>query len=332
VGASGIVYQAEWRPPGEEPVQVAMKELLFSITDLHDQALQEFLIEIKLMSALEHDNIVAFLGVSAVPDDNKLYLITELMHQGNLRDVLDRKGENLPWKLRLKLAKDAAKGMAYLHSRNLIHRDLKPQNLLVNSNWSCKVSDFGISTVSSHTTHMTCIGTPIYMAPEVLAKDKYSEKADVFSFGVLLVEIYTAMRPYSEAKYAHFNQAQLMYQIVQNGARPDLSHLPVALQQLVSDCWAEDLRLRPSFPEIVVRLRRLSALKLPHEEQPDRAQGEEALDSSSARGVPIRGPPLTNLDTITEDSLRTSDDFLREDRMIALSSSVLTLTDNTINS
>mmetsp|Transcript_22553 Transcript_22553/g.28800 ORF Transcript_22553/g.28800 Transcript_22553/m.28800 type:complete len:158 (-) Transcript_22553:162-635(-) len=113
---------------------------------------------------------------------------------------------------------------------------------------------------------MTCIGTPIYMAPEVLAKDKYSEKADVFSFGVLLVEIYSGSRPYSSEEYAGFNQAQLMYQIVNNGIRPDISEFPVALQQLVADCWAEDLRLRPSFAEIVVRLRRLKDLNLLHEQ------------------------------------------------------------------
>lgn len=198
-------------------------------------------------------------------DNNKLYIITELMHQGNLRDVMDRKGKNLPWNIRLKLAKDAAKGMAYLHSRNIIHRDLKPQNLLVNNNWCCKIADFGISTVSSHTTHMTCIGTPIYMAPEVLSKDKYSAKADVFSFGVLLVEIYTGDRPYSTEEFSGYNQAQLMYQIVNNGARPNISDFPVALQQLVADCWSEDLRLRPSFSEIIVRLRRLNDIKLFHE-------------------------------------------------------------------
>jgi serine/threonine protein kinase len=65
----------------------------------------------------------------------------------------------------------------YLHSRKLIHRDIKPQNLLVNSTWVCKVADFGISTIKPQQTQtMTCIGTPVYMAPEVLTKNKYSEK------------------------------------------------------------------------------------------------------------------------------------------------------------
>ena len=211
---------------------------------------------------MKNDYIVEFLGVALSPA-NKLFLVTELMHQGSLRDVLDKKGQNLPWKLRLKLLKDAAKGMAYLHSRKIIHRDLKPQNLLVNSKWVCKVADFGISTISNQTKTMTCIGTPVYMAIEVLTKDKYSEKADVYSFAVMIVEVYTGARPYTIGNLSTLNQAQLMFQIIQNGARPDTSDLPLSLSQLVFDCWNEDPRLRPSFAEIIVRLRRLRDLKLP---------------------------------------------------------------------
>ena len=153
--------------------------------------------------------------------------------------------------------------MAYLHSRNVIHRDLKPQNLLVNNKWECKIADFGISTISSQTKVMTCVGTPMYMAKEVLLKDKYSEKADVYSFGIMIVELYTGDRPYTVGEYSSLNQAQLMYQIIQNGAHPDTSDLPPALSQLVYDCWNDDPRLRPSFAEIIVRLRRLRDLKLP---------------------------------------------------------------------
>lgn len=258
---------------------------------------------------MKDDNIVQFLGIILTPEAGKLYLATELMHQGNLRDVLDRKGQNLPWEIRLKLAKDAAKGMAYLHSRKIIHRDLKPQNLLVNNKWCCKVADFGISTVSSHTTHMTCIGTPIYMAPEVLAKDKYSEKADVFSFGVLLVEIYTGKRPYTSEKYANFNQAQLMYQIVNNGARPDISFIPAGLQQLIADCWAEDLRLRPSFTEIIVRLRRLNSITL--------TTSQEIIDESETSDL------VTNTSRLAEslhDSRFNTSYFSVEDGNVSINS------------
>jgi serine/threonine protein kinase len=164
---------------------------------------------------------VEFLGISVDPNSQKLYLVVELMERGTLRDVLEKKKANLTWGMRVKLASDAAKGMVYLHSRNIIHRDLKPDNLLVATNWVCKVADFGISTVSSRTTQMTCIGTPVYMAPEVLLKNKYSMKADVYSFGVVILQIFTDEIPYS-GPHANLNQAQLMYKIVHEGLRPDI--------------------------------------------------------------------------------------------------------------
>ena len=256
-----MVHKALWTlPESLIPREVAVKELLLSFDDLGNEALQEFLSEIKLMSLLKHPNVAEFLGICVAPGGTNLYLVTELMHRGNLRDVIDRKGQNLDWQLRWKLAKDAAKGMEYLHSVNLIHRDLKPQNLLVNEKWECKVADFGISTISGHTTKMTCIGTPVYMAPEVLTKDKYSTKADVYSFAVLLLEIYSGNIPYSDLP---LNQAQLMYKIISEGLRPAMGALPAPLQLLIQDCWDENAPLRPSFSEVIVRLDRLKNLSLP---------------------------------------------------------------------
>lgn len=101
------------------------------------------------------------------------------------------------------------------------------------------------------------------MAPEVLMKNKYSEKADVYSMGVVLVEIFTGVYPYSDGKYQHMNQAQLMMQICQFNARPNTDDLPIALQQLVYDCWHENPSLRPNFSEIITRLRRLQGVEFP---------------------------------------------------------------------
>lgn len=96
------------------------------------------------------------------------------------------------------------------------------------------------------------------MAPEVLSKNKYSEKADVYSFGVVLMEIITGARPYADKKHANMNHAQLMYHIVSHGARPSLEGIHPCAKQLILDCWNDDPRLRPSFAEIVVRLRRMN--------------------------------------------------------------------------
>ena len=229
-----------------------------SIDELTPSMIKDFVIEIKLLNNLHHPNVVKLIGLSISPDNN-LHILTDLLHMGSIRDLLDKKGENIDWKLRLKLLTDAAKGMAYLHSRSVIHRDLKPRNLLVSKKWECKVADFGASTIKASIEQtMTVVGTPAYMAPEVLSKVKYSEKADIYSFGIILVEIYTGEKPYSGPEFSEIrNQVQLIQKILSEGVKPNISALPIALKQLVFDCWSEEPSLRPSFAEIIVRLRRL---------------------------------------------------------------------------
>ena len=185
----------------------------------------------------------------------------ELMHQGSLRDLLDKKGNNLSWRMRLKFAISASKGISYLHQNKILHRDIKPQNLLVNREWKCKVADFGISTTKDASSH-TVIGTPIYMAPEIFNEHPYTEKVDVYAFSIVLYELYTGRRPYSSPELDNLPQSQLLLQIC-NGLRPDSSELPSTLHQLLEDCWNPSAKLRPSFKEILVRLRRLNNLELP---------------------------------------------------------------------
>ena len=102
----------------------------------------------------------------------------------------------------------------------------------------------------------------VYMAPEVIGNNKYSEKADIFSFAILLVEAYTLKPPYSEPVFQSYTQAQLMYQICHQNLRPPTDNLPPPLVQLVNDCWNEKPDLRPSFPEIIIRLHRIETLSL----------------------------------------------------------------------
>ena len=156
----------------------------------------------------------------------------------------------------------AYSGRKYLHGCNVIHRDLKTQNLLVNSEWHCKVSDFGISKVKNQTMTMTCIGTPLYMAPEVLQHSRYSEKADVYSFGIVLVELFTGKPAYAALKDRGVSDGQIIFKMVVEGYRPDLDGLPHSLQELAGECLHQKPAIRPSFQEIHRRLTRLQSKAL----------------------------------------------------------------------
>lgn len=162
------------------------------------------------------------------------------MEEGSIKDFAARHS-NLSWEQRIDLLIGGARGLAHLHDNNLIHRDIKPHNMLVNRSFDCKVADFGISTViPAHTRTMTCVGTPVYMAPEVLQREKYSAKADVYSFGILALELITGLRPYSVGPLAKVNNAVLMYHIVDNDVRPEHGPLPDSFQQLVDECLDPD--------------------------------------------------------------------------------------------
>lgn len=257
IGANAIVSRA-WLEDEEtgELSEVAVKELVLRLEQIPLEEQRRFAEEIKFTSALAHKNIVKFYGVSYSDAFQKLYLVTELMEQGSLKDLLQRKGKNVPVHLMLQLMLGAAKGMAYLHANNIIHRDVKAQNALVDDEWHCKISDFGISTVQDQTRTMTCIGTPLYMAPEVLTSARYTEKADIYSFGILLVEAFLADDPYREVREG-LNDAQLLFRIVRDKLRPSVAGLPAGVQEIVEDCISEEPEDRPCFDEVVARLKRL---------------------------------------------------------------------------
>jgi len=144
------------------------------LIELNEAILNEFCLEIKILGALKHPNILSLIGVAINElETDKIYLVAELMHNGTLQEVLLKKRDNIDWKLKIKFSLDIAKGLEYLHSHNpkIIHRDLKPANCLVDKNWTVKISDFGLSTIKSKVEYtMTSVGTPIYMAPEVILK------------------------------------------------------------------------------------------------------------------------------------------------------------------
>ncbi|XP_059479323.1 LIM domain kinase 1 isoform X2 [Neocloeon triangulifer] len=212
-GFFGQVFKVTHRATAEVMV---LKELY----RVDEEAQKNFLKEVAVLRSLNHHNVLRFIGV--LYKERRLHLVTEFIPGGTLRDLLQDPDEPLPWEQRANFAKDIASGMAYLHSRNIIHRDLNSHNCLVREDRTVVVADFGLARIISSSPGIgglsdkrnarissgrrnagtpgssrrgerkkryTVVGNPYWMAPEMMKGNKYDEKVDIFSFGIVLCEI-----------------------------------------------------------------------------------------------------------------------------------------------
>ncbi|XP_028321175.1 LIM domain kinase 1a isoform X3 [Gouania willdenowi] len=199
-GCFGQAIKVTHRETGEVMV---MKELI----RFDDDTQRTFLKEVKVMRCLDHPNVLKFIGV--LYKDKRLNFITEYIKGGTLREIIKKMDNNYPWKRRVSFAKDIAAGMTYLHSMNIIHRDLNSHNCLVRENNTVVVADFGLARLMVDDKHdgklqqgklsglkrpdrrkrYTVVGNPYWMAPEMIHGKSYDERVDIFSFGIMLCEI-----------------------------------------------------------------------------------------------------------------------------------------------
>uniref|UniRef100_A0A8C1MMM7 Mitogen-activated protein kinase kinase kinase 7 n=2 Tax=Cyprinus carpio TaxID=7962 RepID=A0A8C1MMM7_CYPCA len=237
-GAFGVVRKAKWK--GRD---VAIK------TIESESERNAFFVELRQLSRVNHANIVKLYGSCSDP----VCLVMEYAEGGSLYNVLHG-AEPLPhytashamsWCLQ------CSQGVSYLHGmkpKALIHRDLKPPNLLLVAGGTVlKICDFG--TACDIQTHMTNNkGSAAWMAPEVFEGSNYSEKCDVFSWGIILWEVITRRKPFDEIGGPAF---RIMW-AVHRGTRPPLiKNLPKPIESLMTRCWSKDPSQRPSMEEIV---------------------------------------------------------------------------------
>ncbi|XVF55647.1 hypothetical protein PTKIN_Ptkin06aG0053100 [Pterospermum kingtungense] len=261
-GSFGTVHRAEWNG-SDVAVKILMEQ------DLHGERFKEFLSEVAIMKRLRHPNIVLFMG--AVTQPPNLSIVTEYLSRGSLYRLLRKPGvrEVLDERRQLSMAYDVAKGMNYLHKRNppIVHRDLKSPNLLVDKKYTVKVCDFGLSRLKANTflSSKSAAGTPEWMAPEVLRDEPSNEKSDVYSFGVILWEIATLQQP-----WGNLNPAQVVAAVGFKGKRLDIPHdLNPQVAAIIEDCWANEPWKRPSFHDIMERLKSLIKPSTPQPGRPD---------------------------------------------------------------
>ncbi|XP_061341997.1 serine/threonine-protein kinase STY46-like [Gastrolobium bilobum] len=243
-GSCGDLYRGVYI--GED---VAVKVLRSE--QLNDALEDEFAQEVAILRQVHHKNVVRFIG--ACTKCPHLCIVTEYMPGGSLYDYLHKNHNVLELSQLLKFAIDVCKGMEYLHRNNIIHRDLKTANLLMDTHNVVKVADFGVARFLNQGGVMTAeTGTYRWMAPEVINHQPYDQKADIFSFSIVLWELVTAKVPYDTMTPL---QAALG---VRQGLRPELpKHGHPKLLDLMQRCWEAIPSSRPSFNEITVELENL---------------------------------------------------------------------------
>eukprot|EP00019_Armaparvus_languidus_P006004 CAMPEP_0168607050 /NCGR_PEP_ID=MMETSP0420-20121227/16923_1 /TAXON_ID=498008 /ORGANISM="Pessonella sp." /LENGTH=538 /DNA_ID=CAMNT_0008646807 /DNA_START=56 /DNA_END=1672 /DNA_ORIENTATION=- len=219
------------------------------------KAREAFRKEVAMCSLVFHPNICLFMGACTEPGN--CMIVTELVPKGDLEKMLHDPAVHLSLTLRMKMARDAALGMNWLHlsTPKFVHRDLKTSNLLVDENWRIKVCDFGLSQMLQDgevaRDQKSAKGTPLWMAPEVMMFRGFTEKCDIYSFGIVLWEILTREEPFKEFhSFKEFRDA-----VCKRHVRPPIpaDTLP-SLRELIERCWHPDPDQRPDFTHIVAAL------------------------------------------------------------------------------
>ncbi|CAK9187841.1 unnamed protein product [Ilex paraguariensis] len=204
-GGFGDVYKAQLK----DGSIVAIKKLIH----VSGQGDREFTAEMETIGKIKHRNLVPLLGYCKVGEER--LLVYEYMKYGSLEDVLhDRKknGIKLNWAARRKIAIGAARGLAFLHHNcipHIIHRDMKSSNVLLDEKLEARVSDFGMarlmSAMDTHLSVSTLAGTPGYVPPEYYQSFRCSTRGDVYSYGVVLLELLTGKQPTDSADFGDNN-------------------------------------------------------------------------------------------------------------------------------
>jgi serine/threonine protein kinase len=305
-GSFGEVHKSKYRG-----AYVAVKTL----HEVDKESLERFQGEILLMADLIHTNIVRLVG--ACWEKDLMALVMEFAEKGMSSSLLRAEGGHFSWDdPLLKWCMDTARAMRYLHGvsyndiktdavvAGIIHRDLKPDNCLVSETYTIKVADFGEARAFNQDNTMTQVGTPLFIAPEIVKGDHYSTKADVFSYALTVLSwglqgasivnflYYHLMskgsNSPSEATMAKPSLGRLSHAMINMGWRPPSKvvkgqSIPPVMVGLLELCWLDDPEERPTFKDIMEYLENDATLDIMHTTQ--RAKGDDTARRASVSGA-----------------------------------------------
>ncbi|AES62868.2 putative transferase, protein kinase RLK-Pelle-WAK-LRK10L-1 family [Medicago truncatula] len=268
VGGFGSVYHGKLKDGRE----VAVKHLF----EQNYRRVEQFVNEIEVLARLRHRNLVSLYGCTS-RHSRELLLVYEYVPNGtvasHLHGDLARAGL-LTWLIRMQIAIETASALAYLHASDIIHRDVKTTNILLDINFSVKLADFGLSRLfPSDVSHVSTApqGSPGYLDPEYFQLYKLSEKSDVYSFGVVLIELISSMTVIDSAREREeVNLANLAAKKIRNGAVGELvdpslgfesdsevNRMVTSVAELAFQCVLGDMELRPSMDEVLQELKKI---------------------------------------------------------------------------
>jgi serine/threonine protein kinase len=219
--------------------KVAIKRLSVALTG-DEVFLERFLREARMAAQLSHPNIVAVFDVGE--DDGVPYIVMEYVEGETLADLMERKGQVDPDRA-VDLILQVCAGLEHAHDAGLVHRDIKPQNLLVRSDDTVKIADFGIARPLDSPTNLTQIGTVLgtaaYLAPEQALGERVTGAADIYSLGAVTYELLSGKPPYEFDTLVELTVKQ------REGPPPSIQGVPANLQEVVQSCLAVDPEARP---------------------------------------------------------------------------------------
>ncbi|TSR04288.1 Serine/threonine-protein kinase A-Raf [Bagarius yarrelli] len=255
-GSFGTVFKGKWHG------DVAIK--ILKVTEPTPEQLQAFRNEMQVLRKTRHVNILLFMGFMTKPN---FAIITQWCEGSSLYRHLHVTETKFDTMRRIDVARQTAQGMDYLHAKNIIHRDLKSNNIFLHEGWTVKIGDFGLATVKYRWSGSQQVEQPsgsiLWMAPEVIRMqdpNPYTSQSDVYGYGVVLFELMSGTLPYSNIS----NRDQIIFMVGRGYLSPDLSKLysncPKSMKRLIVDCLKFKPDERPLFPQILVSIEQVQDL------------------------------------------------------------------------